>query len=124
MQNLHSALAGMPNLKRLTFWMEGRHVDARMWAGFLFREFDNELSRLEQASCAVAGPDMVTVVDYVKGWSRLDPVIHADNRTRGHRAAHDVRELMPFPILCCWSGGKLCDEHTFSLELDILDFRG
>ncbi|KAG1835625.1 hypothetical protein EV424DRAFT_1639099 [Suillus variegatus] len=103
------------NLKRLTFWFEGNREDARSWAQLLFQEFHDTLSRLEHVSCVVAGPDISTTFDFSPGCL---PISHENHRTRGHRAANDVRELMPVPVLCCWSEENLCDVNCeFNITL-------
>ncbi|KAG2037745.1 hypothetical protein BDR03DRAFT_1091576 [Suillus americanus] len=118
---IHLLLASTPSLRRLTFWMEGERDDAREWARLLFQEFHDQLSRLEHVSCMIAGSDMSTSFDFFEeksGCLLTGP--HEDNRTRGHRAAHDIREFMPVPVLCCWMGDRgLCDRKTGkSIQLD------
>ncbi|KAG1884974.1 hypothetical protein F4604DRAFT_1728744 [Suillus subluteus] len=125
--DVHRILANAPSLKRLTFWMEGEREDACTWAQLLFQEFHDKLSHLEQVSCMIVGPDMSTSFDFFEekpGCLVIGP--HEDNQTRGHRAAHDIRELMPVPILCCWTGEKdLCDRKTWrSLQLDRREMEG
>ncbi|KAG1872341.1 hypothetical protein DFJ58DRAFT_910646 [Suillus subalutaceus] len=122
--DVHLILASTPSLKRLTFWMEGEREDARVWARLLFQEFHDKLSHLEQVSCVIAGPDMSTSFDFFEekpGCLLIGP--HEDNQTRGHRAANDIRELMPFPIFCCRTGEKdLCDRKVGkTLQLDRRD---
>jgi hypothetical protein len=42
-----------------------------------------------------------------------------DNRTRGHRAANDIRELIPVPMLCCRTEKDLCHRKTnMTLQLN------
>lgn len=107
-------------LKRLTFWMKGECEDACRWARLLFQEFHDKLSRLEQVSCVTNGPDMSTSFDFFEenmGCLPIGP--HEDNRTRGHRAANDIRELMQVPVLCCWTEKELCHRKTnITLQLN------
>ncbi|KAG1879272.1 hypothetical protein C8R48DRAFT_829980 [Suillus tomentosus] len=105
-QYFNRMIADARNLKRLTFWFEGKCEDTRPWAEFLFLEFYDTLSRLEHVSCVVAGPHISRTFDFSSGYL---PISHEDHRTRGHRAANDVRELMPVPVLCCRSEENLCD---------------
>ncbi|KAG1835652.1 hypothetical protein EV424DRAFT_1639113 [Suillus variegatus] len=105
-QYFNRMIADAQNLKRLTFWFEGKREDTRPWAQFLFLEFYDTLSRLEHVSCVVAGPHISRSSDFSSGYL---PISHEDHRTRGHRAANDVRELMPVPVLCCRSEENLCD---------------
>lgn len=58
--DVHLILASTPSLKRPTFQMEGEREDAHEWTRLLFQEFHDKLSRLEQVSCVIAGPDMST----------------------------------------------------------------
>lgn len=102
-------LASARNLKRLTFWFEAKREDAHSWAQGIFQEFHDTLSRLEHVSCVAAGPDGSMSFDFVSGCL---PIPHEDNRTRGHRAANDVRELMPIPVLCCRTEENLCDIYS------------
>ncbi|KAG2111861.1 hypothetical protein BD769DRAFT_64786 [Suillus cothurnatus] len=108
-EQFNRILADAPNLKRLTFWFEGKREDARSWAQLLFQEFHDTLSRIEHVSCVFAGPDVSTTFDFLSGCL---PITHEDDRTRGHRAANDVRELMPIPVLCCQSEENLCDKYS------------
>ncbi|KAG2061187.1 hypothetical protein BDR06DRAFT_946595 [Suillus hirtellus] len=103
-QCFNRMIADARHLKRLTFWFEGKREDTRPWAEFLFLEFYDTLSRLEHVSCVVAGPHISRSFDFSSGYL---PISH--HRTRGHRAANDVRELMPVPVLCCRSEENLCD---------------
>ncbi|KAG2135708.1 uncharacterized protein EDB93DRAFT_820990 [Suillus bovinus] len=115
--HLRVMLKRIPNLKRLTFWFEGKHEDASSWARLLFLEFYNILSELEHVSCVVAGPEVSTTFDFSSHHFPLP--FSQDNRTRGHRAANDVRELMPMPILCCRNEELLCDAYShWTLHLD------
>jgi hypothetical protein len=111
--SLRKMLKAMPDLKRLTFWIEGKHGEGRKLAEILFWEFDYMLPRLEQASCVVVEPDMLTTVGYFKEGRNSNITVD----TRGHRVAGDVRELMPLPILCRWSEKQLCDRNTCNMEL-------
>ncbi|KAG1822926.1 uncharacterized protein BJ212DRAFT_1296857 [Suillus subaureus] len=125
--DVHRILGSTPSLKRLTFWMEGEREDACGWAQLLFQEFHDELSRLEQVSCVIAGPDMSTSFDFFddkSGCLLTGP--REDNQTRSHRAVNDIRELMPLPILCCSMGEKgHCDRKTFMfLQLDRREMEG
>ncbi|KAG2342139.1 hypothetical protein BDR05DRAFT_366107 [Suillus weaverae] len=118
--DVHLILASTPSLKRPTFQMEGEREDAHEWTRLLFQEFHDKLSRLEQVSCVIAGPDMSTSFDFIEENSGCLPIgPHEDDRTRGHRPANDVRELIPVPALCCWTGKNLCDRKiNMSLQLD------
>ncbi|KAG2074236.1 hypothetical protein BDR04DRAFT_1229477 [Suillus decipiens] len=78
-------------------------------------ELHDTLCRLEHVSCVAAGPDISTSFDFLPDCL---PISHEDNRTRGHRAANDVREFMPIPVLCCESEENLCDKNNgFSFSL-------
>lgn len=114
---LHHLLKGITSLKRLTFWFEGQREDAHSWARLLFLKFHDTLARLEHVSCVDVGPGVSTSFDLSSG---CFPILRSeDNRTRGHRAANDVRELMPIPVLCCDNEEGLCDAHShWNLHLD------
>ncbi|KAG2115103.1 uncharacterized protein F5147DRAFT_676271 [Suillus discolor] len=92
-------IANARNLKRLTFWFEEQRENARSWAQLIFLVFQDTLSRLEHVSCVFAGPDISTSFDFSS--DDYLPISHEvqDDRTRGHRAANDVRELMPVQVL-------------------------
>ncbi|KAG2362369.1 hypothetical protein BDR07DRAFT_1484823 [Suillus spraguei] len=90
--------------------LTGKREDAYSWARLLFLAFYDTVSRLEHVSCVVVGPDVKTTFEYSPD---CIPIHRSeDNRTRGHRAANDVWELMPLPVACCWRNDDLCDAYS------------
>lgn len=90
------------------------------WGTEVHHILASALSRLEQVSCLTNGPDMSTSCDFFEeDMGRLPSGPHEDNRTRGHRAANTIRELMPVPVLCCWTEKELYHRETnMTLQLN------